>query len=132
MKYVLTSIVLPLLLCVFTTASVLFGQTPPVKSGSKFPNLLVENDHLAMTWFEVNGADKRLLFSELNKEQWSSPVTIASSGNFFLNWADFPSLYSLGGDTLAVHYLEKSGRGTYDYNVKVSFSYNHGKTWTGC
>ncbi len=131
MKYVLTSIVLPLLFCVFTTTSVLFGQTPPVKSGSKFPNLLVENNHLAMTWFEVNGADKHLLFSELNKEQWSSPVTIVSSSNFFLNWADFPSLYSLGGDTLAVHYLEKSGRGTYDYNVKVSFSYNHGKTWTG-
>ncbi|MBS4028744.1 MAG: exo-alpha-sialidase [Ignavibacteriales bacterium] len=104
--------------------------SPPVSAGSRYPNLLVENNHLAMTWFEANETEKRLLFSEMKNGEWIAPTTIASSKNFFMNWADFPSLYSLGGDTLAVHYLEKGGSGTYDYNVKISFSYNHGKNWS--
>lgn len=83
-----------------------------------------------MVWFDASETEKRLLFSEMNNDKWSSPTIIAESKNFFMNWADFPSLYSLGGDTFAVHYLEKGGSGTYDYNVKISFSYNHGKTWT--
>ncbi|MBM4167281.1 MAG: exo-alpha-sialidase [Ignavibacteria bacterium] len=105
-------------------------EYPSVSAGSRFPNLLVENGHLAMVWFEVTDTSKRLLFSEMKYGEWTTPTTITLNKNFFINWADFPSLYSLGGDTLAVHYLEKGGSGTYDYNVKVRFSYNHGKTWT--
>jgi hypothetical protein len=61
---------------------------------------------------------------------WSESRTIAEGENWFVNWADFPSVIALRDGSLAAHWLVKSGSGTYAYNVNISRSKDGGQTWT--
>jgi len=85
------------------------------------------NDGFIMIWYEGNND---IVMSEFTANGWTKKDTIISSDRFFKNWADLPQIYHKGGDTLAVSWLEMSGEGTYDYDVKVSISTNRGKTWS--
>jgi len=61
---------------------------------------------------------------------WSETRTVAEGENWFVNWADFPSVIALQDGSLAAHWLVKSGAGTYAYNVNISRSKDGGKTWS--
>ncbi|MBC8322075.1 MAG: exo-alpha-sialidase [Candidatus Marinimicrobia bacterium] len=80
-----------------------------------------------MIWYEGDG---HIVMSEYTVAGWTEKDTIVSSVRFFKNWADLPQIYHKGGDTLAVSWLEMSGEGTYDYDVKVSMSTNRGTDWS--
>jgi hypothetical protein len=54
---------------------------------------------------------------------------VAEGENWFVNWADFPSVIALADGSLAAHWLVKSGPGTYAYDVNISRSKDGGKTW---
>jgi hypothetical protein len=70
-----------------------------------------------------------LRFAALEKGGWSTPRVIAEGSNWFVNWADFPSMVALPDGSLAAHWLVKSGPGTYEYDVTISRSFDGGKTW---
>lgn len=61
---------------------------------------------------------------------WDPPRTIVSRDDLFVNWADYPSVVRLGADSLAAHWLQHNGPGTYAYQVKLSFSSDDGVTWS--
>ncbi len=69
-------------------------------------------------------------FAERTASGWTTPRTVASGTNWFVNWADVPSVLRLDDGTLAAHWLQKSGPGTYAYDVKLSSSKDDGKTWS--
>ena len=71
-----------------------------------------------------------LRFSVREGAGWSPPQTIAEGRNWFVNWADFPSLAALPDGSLAAHWLVKRGAGTYAYDVHLARSFDGGKTWT--
>jgi len=71
-----------------------------------------------------------LKFSHWKARGWSRPRQIAQGDNWFVNWADFPSLSALADGTLVAHWLQKSSAGTYSYDVKLSLSHNRGRTWS--
>jgi hypothetical protein len=48
----------------------------------------------------------------------------------FVNWADFPSVVPLAGRRLAAHWLQRSGKEKYAYDVRVSQSSDNGETWS--
>jgi hypothetical protein len=83
-----------------------------------------------MSWLEPNEAGHALRFAALDGERWSQPGTVRAGRDFFVNWADFPSIEVLDGGRLAVHWLERNGSGTYAYGVRVSQSADAGKTWS--
>ncbi|MCA1629208.1 MAG: glycoside hydrolase [Acidobacteria bacterium] len=60
---------------------------------------------------------------------WSAARTVAEGDNWFVNWADFPSVIATSDGGLAAHWLVKSGPGTYAYDVNISRSKDGGKTW---
>jgi len=104
----------------------------PSQSGGE-PNLFASTDgQLYLSWIEyLNDSLDALMFSTLKNEQWAAPKEIARSSNWFVNWADFPSLVSYGdGKHLAAHWLQKSATGTYDYDVHVSQSNDGGNNWS--
>jgi len=104
----------------------------PAAPGSGEPNLTAGPDgRVYLTWIEP-GPDSThaLRFSALEGERWSEPRTIAAGRNWFVNWADFPSLAVLPGGRLAAHWLQKSGAGTYHYDVQISQSADGGTTWS--
>lgn len=103
----------------------------PCKEGGE-PNLFVsENGGVYLSWVEyLNDTTDALLFSKLENDKWTVPKTIATGSNWFVNWADFPSLVaSADGQHLAAHWLQKSAKGTYDYDVRISQSTDGGDTW---
>ena len=103
----------------------------PAGTGSGQPNLTVAPDgRVYLSWIERLGEGRfSLRFSTLEKEKWSAPQVIAEGSNWFVNWADFPSLIVLPDGSLAAHWLVKSGSGTFDYDVTISRSFDGGKTW---
>ena len=103
----------------------------PAAGGSGEPNLLVGADGvLYFCWIEEDGDGHILKFSTWEGESWSSVEVVARGSNWFVNWADFPSLTALGDGTLFAHWLAMDGEGTYAYGVNISSSQDGGKTWS--
>ncbi|MEM1123655.1 MAG: exo-alpha-sialidase [Bacteroidota bacterium] len=85
-----------------------------------------------LSWIEfVNDSTDVLAFATLDKEEWSAPKIIAQGSDWFVNWADFPSLTTFDGSSsnIAAHWLQKSAAGTYDYDIKISLSNDGGQDW---
>ncbi|NQD38245.1 exo-alpha-sialidase [Permianibacter sp. IMCC34836] len=84
-----------------------------------------------MSWLEkVDGAPASLWFASLQGKQWSAPTKISSGDNWFINWADFPSLVALSDGTLVAHWLQKSAPDSYAYDIRLVFSPDHGRHWS--
>ena len=118
------------LLCVAGLAQV--RELPsPAGQGSGQPNLTVSpNGRVYLSWIERLGEGRfSLRFAVQERDQWSTPQVIAEGANWFVNWADFPSMIALPDGSLAAHWLVKSGSGTFDYDVTIARSFNGGKTW---
>lgn len=96
-------------------------------------NLFVsETGTVYLSWVEyLNDSTDVLMFSILENEEWSDPKMIAQSDDWFVNWADFPSLvsYKDGNQTLVAHWLQKSAAGVYDYDVRIAQSLDGGEKW---
>lgn len=105
----------------------------PVNSGGE-PNLFVsEKGNAYLSWIEYeNDSTDVLMFSKMENNQWSTPKEIARGSDWFVNWADFPSLvvYKNNEQHLAAHWLQKRAAGTYDYDIHISQSKDGGKTWS--
>ncbi len=113
------------------TASILEIPVPCEEGGEA--NLFVSESELAyLSWVEyLDDSTDALVFSTLENSSWSAPKTIAKGSDWFVNWADFPSLvaYQDDGKSLAAHWLQKSASGTYDYDVHISQSSDGGQSW---
>ena len=103
---------------------------PPIGASSRYPNLTETDRGMAIIWFEPIQEGHALKWSEFNGRMWSNPVIITSGEDYFINWADFPSIFYNGKNHFAVHWLEKNGSGPYDYVVKVAQSHNRGRSWS--
>jgi hypothetical protein len=122
-------IILPLLLIpVFAQVREL---PSPAGAGSAQPNLTVSPDgRVYLSWIERLGEGRfSLRFAVREGDGWSAPRVIAEGANWFVNWADFPSMVVLPDGSLAAHWLVKSGSGTFDYDVTIAQSFDGGKTW---
>lgn len=73
-----------------------------------------------------------LKFSRFDGQAWQAPREIARGNNWFVNWADHPSLTALPDGTLVAHWLVNTGRkqGSYGYGIRVARSTDEGATWS--
>jgi len=102
----------------------------PVSDHSLTPNLFTtENGTVYMSWLEKIDELAEFKYSTLKENLWASPKLISSGENWFVNWADFPSLIANKG-VLSAHWLQKRAEGTYDYDIRISQSLNNGNTWS--
>jgi len=102
----------------------------PAKDSCVAPSLFTDSKGLVyLSWIEKKEKENYFKFSILENDKWSEPVIIATGNNWFVNWADYPMLASDGANHLIAHFLEKSGKGTYSYDIKVLSSDNSGKLW---
>lgn len=102
------------------------------RPGSALPNLVADDrGRVYLSWVEPSGGGAHAMkFSVLGQNGWGSPRTIAYGADWFVNWADFPSMAALRDGTLAAHWLRKSGPATYAYDVQIAFSPDQGTTWS--
>ncbi len=101
------------------------------RPGSAQPNLATgPNGELVLSWQEPAGGSTALRFATLAGDSWSQPRTVATGANWFVNWADFPSVVPVADDFWAAHWLEKRPGGTYAYDIAVAVSQDAGTSWT--
>lgn len=101
----------------------------PAPAGSAQPQLSVSARGVLLSWIERSGPTATLKFSERTGGAWTPARTVASGADWFVNWADVPSVTRLANGALAAHWLQKSGSDTYAYDVRLSYSTDDGKTW---
>lgn len=103
----------------------------PATGDSREPDLSTTADgSIILSWVEKLDAKRHALrVAALYKTEWTQPHTVAEGDNWFINWADFPSVIGLQNG-LAAHWLVKSGSATYAYDVNIAFSNDGGQTWT--
>jgi hypothetical protein len=103
----------------------------PAGPGAAEPFLYATRDGVLLSWLEpVAGTDRvALRFARHTGSGWSAPQTIIERNDLFVNWADFPSVIEDAKGTLFAHWLQKSGSGTYAYDVRMSASTDGGATW---
>jgi hypothetical protein len=104
-------------------------QTPAAPDSAQ-PQLSTSDRGTILSWVERQGQKATLRFSERTPNGWSTPRDAASGNDWFVNWADVPSVIRLANGTLVAHWLQKSGPDTYAYDVRLSHSKDDGKTWS--
>jgi hypothetical protein len=102
----------------------------PAAAGSALPHVHGSTHGLILSWVQPADSGHALLFSRWADSALSTPVRVAQGVNWFVNWADFPSVIALGERDLAAHWLQRSGPGTYAYDVMISRSADAGATWS--
>lgn len=104
----------------------------PTDGDSREPELNATHDGgIILSWVEKIGRKRYSLRTATRDGQgWSEIRTVAGGENWFVNWADFPSVVALQDGSLAAHWLVKSGSGTYAYNVNIARSKDGGATWS--
>ena len=103
----------------------------PTDRDSREPELTATQDgRVILSWVEKLG-EKRYALRTATSDQkgWSETQTVSQGDNWFVNWADFPSVIALKDGSLAAHWLVKSGSSTYAYDVNISQSKEGGRSW---
>ncbi|MFT5143417.1 MAG: hypothetical protein ACI80V_000689 [Rhodothermales bacterium] len=101
----------------------------PTDSLSGEPYLVSSGGEVALSWMDKTETGAAMRFASLGEGGWNPPHAIASGDNWFVNWADVPSI-AIAGGTMWAHWLEYNGDGRYSYGVRVSSSDDGGDTWT--
>lgn len=103
----------------------------PAGPDSREPNLFATEDgRVILSWVEKARENRyRLRFAVRNSNLWTEVRTVAEGDNWFINWADFPSVIGLKDGSYAAHWLVKSGQGTYAYDVNIARTAD-GEAWS--
>lgn len=102
----------------------------PAAAHSAQPQMSVSSRGVLLSWIERTGDLATLKFAERTAAGWTEARTVASGRDWFVNWADVPSVMRLPSGTIVAHWLQKSGPDTYAYDVRLSYSKDEGKTWS--
>lgn len=103
----------------------------PTGIGAQLPHLVKGGDgHLYLSWVVEREDLATMQYAKLIGEQWSPAETIASGDNWFVNWADYPTMTVDNEGSMIAHYPAKSGEGTYAYDVNVVLKPNGSSSWS--
>lgn len=132
MKFYLPRVI-PILLFGLATAC-----SPP--SGNNYPDTAIVGlgPHLAVSpdgtavvsYMAPAGAGHSLRFHVIRDGVWGDAQTVVSGDNWFVNWADFPSVTPITDSLWAAHWLVRREAGGYAYDVHASVSEDAGQSWS--
>ena len=89
-------------------------------SNASLPNLFKDSSNqIWMSYVTNEEKISSLWLSHWQGTNWSTPELVAQGENWFVNWADFPSVVT-NADTFIAHWLQKNGSGTYAYGVQYA------------
>jgi hypothetical protein len=104
----------------------------PGEIGSRYANFYQDNTgRVYMSW--IVGIEEDIFamqYSTFFEGRWTMPQTIRVGTEFFVNWADFPSVVGKDGEVVAAHWLRKIDGGPYAYNVNIAFPAENQRRWT--
>jgi hypothetical protein len=83
-----------------------------------------------LSWVDPDGPGHALRFARFEQGRWTAPRTAARGADWFVNWADRPSVVSLADGSLMAHWLAsaKVKQGDYGYGIRFAHS-RDGVAW---
>jgi hypothetical protein len=104
----------------------------PAGMESSEPELRVGNDGKAyLSWIEPAGEGHVLRFASRDPGGvWSEVRTVVEGKDWFISYADFPSVIPLSDGTLAAHWLLSTNPFIEAYNLNFVFSRDGGESWS--
>lgn len=113
-----------------STWSVAVQQSPsPSGPNSSEPQLTTSTRGIILSWVERAGATAQLKFAERTSSGWSRPTTVASGDNWFLSYADPPTVLRRPDGTLLANWLISTNPIYEGSDLHLSYSGDDGKTW---
>lgn len=85
---------------------------------------------VVLSWIEPDGDVDALRYSVFAGSAWDTAFTVTSGDNWFVNWADFPSVVPISASLWAAHWLVRREAGGYAYDIHAAFSEDAGKSWS--
>ena len=120
------------LLCAHAAIAQVRELPTPAAAGSLVPNLFSAADgRVFLSWIERKEHGHSVLrFAVRAGDGWSAPRVIAEGAEWFVNWADFPSMTALPDGRLAAHWLVKNPSAPRAYDVRIAISSDDGEHWS--
>lgn len=105
--------------------AIMTGESPGQPSVAVDPR-----EGFVVTWQESEGNGHALYFALLDGEgRERRRGRIASGENWFVNWADFPSLAVLDNGDWVTHWLVRNGDNPHGYDIRLVRSRDAGRSW---
>lgn len=102
------------------TAEIIEFVPFPDESETALPHLFSNEEETILSWVKtVNDSISEFNYSYLIEDKWEKPKTIIAGKNWFVNWADFPSI-TVNNGNLLTHILKKSSEETFSYDIKLN------------
>ncbi len=135
---------LPLVLAILTLAAAGCKREPaeiklewaeiqgPAGDSTVFPSLFQQKGSMLwQTWLYEPDTLSRLMCAGYDGQRWTAPVQVAAAPDWFVNWADFPSVFARNDRFVATYVLPMNGIASYSYDIGLYLSKDGGKNWTG-
>jgi len=111
------------------------GEVRPLESpaapGSRYPHLAAGDGQPVMSWLQsLPQGGFALQHARWNDGAWGPAATVTTGDDWFVNWADFPSVVPVGAGVWAAHWLQQKPGGIYSYDVRIAVSADGGTTWS--
>jgi hypothetical protein len=101
----------------------------PAGESSSEPQLSVSDRGVLLSWIERVGTTTSLRFAEQTATGWTTPITAASGPDWFLSYADIPSVMRMSDGTLVAQWLVITEAFYEAYDLTLSYSTDDGATW---
>jgi hypothetical protein len=102
---------------------------PPASGNSVAPQLTTSGTGPILSWIERAGERSTLKYVERAPEGWSAPHTVVSGANWFVSWADVPSVLRLSSGTVVANWFVTTREEIEAYDLLLSYSKDDGRTW---
>jgi hypothetical protein len=106
--------------------------TPVALPGQAQGSVLATDEGFLLSWIDRDGATAALRFAELDAQgNLQRQGDVASGTQWFVNWADFPSLViAENGDWLAFVLVKSDPSKPYAYDIHTTRSTDRGSSWS--
>jgi len=103
----------------------------PAAGGSGQARLASGPDgEIVLSWLEPADGGTALRFSVLDGGMWSEPRTVASGEDFFVSWADVPSVVPVTSEVWIAHWLQVAPDSFAAYDIAYATSADGGRTFS--
>jgi hypothetical protein len=104
----------------------------PGSPGARYPHLATgPGGSVVVSWLQpVADGVHELRYALLDGARWGAARTVASGADWFVNWADFPSVVPGASGALAAHWLQQTPGHVYSYAIRLAVTADGGQSWS--
>jgi len=101
----------------------------PAGARSVEPQITTGPGGTTLSWIEQSGKTATLRYSERSNGGWSAPRSASAGTDWFVSWADVPSVMRMSDGTLVANWYRNTNVELEAYDLWMSYSRDQGKTW---